>query len=337
MIKKFLSEFRQNLVSGEWVLFSAGRAKGHIAKEKEAFYKPKEGCPFDDPVASRQEIVWGFPDNEKWNMMVIQNKYPAVMPGKADEEATEGLFKIHAAAGNHDIIIFREHDITPYDFSKEQFADAIKVYKRRYKEIYEKDGYAEYILIFHNYGPGAGASIYHPHSQIISFPVLPPDVYGSIYGSFDYYKKHGKKIYDIILEWEIKQAKRIVYENEYFIAFCPFVSKYPYEVRIFPKQSHAHFEVLPDEQDKFLGEAIQDVVGKIGRVLDKPFFNYFIHTAPLKDDLGEHFHDFYCWHLEIVPRLSIEGGVELGTDIHINVVDPDDAAEELRGACLLAC
>src|SRR3990167_5960361 len=118
MIKKFLSEFRQNLVSGEWVLFSAGRAKGHIAKEKEAFYKPKEGCPFDDPVASRQEIVWGFPDNEKWNMMVIQNKYPAVMPGKADEEATEGLFKIHAAAGNHDIIIFREHDITPYDFSK---------------------------------------------------------------------------------------------------------------------------------------------------------------------------------------------------------------------------
>lgn len=332
MTKKFLSEFRQDLVSGEWVLFSSGRAKGHIAKEKEKFYKPKEGCPFEDPIASGQEIVWSYPDNEKWSMMVIKNKYPAVSPGKDGEERIGGAFKVHSAVGDHDVAVFREHDLTPYDFSKEQFADAIKVYKKRYKEIYEKDGCAEYILIFHNYGPGAGASIFHPHSQIISFPVLPPDVYRSINGSFNYYKKHGKKIYDLMLEWEIKEAKRIVYENDYFIAFCPFVSKYPYEVRIFPKQSQAHFEVLPEEQDAFLGEAIKDVIGKIGKVLDKPFFNFFIHTAPLKDDLGEHFHDFYCWHMEIVPRLSIEGGVELGTDIHINVIDPDDAAEELRKA-----
>lgn len=334
MNNKKLSEFRQDLVSGEWVLFSSGRAKGHIAKEKESFYKPKDGCPFEDPVASGQEIVWGYPDNDKWDMMVIKNKYPAVVSGKTDEEkeGMEGLFKVYAATGDHDIVVFREHDLTPYDFSKEQFAGAINVYKKRYKEIYEKDGCAEYILIFHNYGPGAGASQYHPHSQIISFPVLPPDVFRSIYGSFNYYKKHGKKIYDVILDWEIKEAKRMIYENDYFIAFCPYVSKYPYEVRIFPKQNYPHFEKIPEEQDIFLGEAIKDVIGKIGRVLDKPFFNFFIHTAPVKDDMGGHFHDFYCWHLEIVPRLSIEGGVELGTEIHINVVDPDDAAEELRNS-----
>lgn len=327
---KNLSEFRQDLVSGEWVLFSSGRAKGHIAKEKEAFYKPKDGCPFEDPVASGQEIIWGYPDNQKWDMMIIKNKYPSVSSGKDGEERIGGVFKTHSAVGDQDVVVFHDHDMTPYDFSKEQFADAIRVYKKRYKEIYKKDGCAEYILIFHNYGPGAGASQYHPHSQIISFPILPPDVYRSIYGSFDYYKKHGKKIYDVILEWEIKEAKRVVYENEHFIVFCPFVSKYPYEVRIFPKESHAHFEVMPDERDIFLGEALREVISRLGRVLDRPFFNYFIHTAPVKDDMGEHFHDFYSWHLEIVPRLSIEGGVELGTDIHVNVIDPDEAAEELR-------
>lgn len=320
------------MVSGEWVLFSSGRAKGHIAKDKEKFYKPKDGCPFEDPVASGQETIWSYPDGGNWELMVIQNKYPAVIPNKVCEEGLAGIFKTHSPAGDHNVVIFKDHDKTPYDFSKEQFTEAIRVYKKRYKEIYENDGCVKYILIFHNYGPSAGASIYHPHSQIISFPVLPPDVYRSIYGSFNYYKKHGKKIYDLILEWEIKEAKRIIYENEHFIALCPFVSKYPYEVRIFPKQSQAHFEVLPEEQDAFLGEAIKDVIGKLGRVLDKPFFNFFIHTAPVKDNMSEHFHDFYCWHMEIVPRLSIEGGVELGTDIHINVIDPDDAAEELRGA-----
>jgi len=337
MTKKSLSEFRQDLVSGEWVLFSTGRAKGHILKKKEILKQPEENCPFENPAASGQKIIWSYPDDQNWREMVIKNKYPAVITNyeKEKEETSadkKDLFNVHEAVGNHEIVVFREHDRTPYDFSREQFAETIKVYKKRYAEISVLDGCAEYILIFHNHGPTAGATIAHPHSQIISFPILPPDVYRSIYGSFNYYKKHGKKIYDIILGWEIEKAKRIVYENEYFIVFCPFVSKYPYEVRIFPKQSQAHFEVMPEEQEIFLGEAIQDVIGKIGRILDKPFFNFFIHTAPLKDDLGEHFHDFYCWHMEIIPRLSIEGGIELGTDVSVNVVDPDEAAEELRGA-----
>ena len=74
MTKKSLSEFRQDLVSGEWVLFSTGRAKGHILKKKEILKQPEENCPFENPAASGQKIIWSYPDDQNWREMVIKNK-----------------------------------------------------------------------------------------------------------------------------------------------------------------------------------------------------------------------------------------------------------------------
>ncbi len=327
---KPLTEFRQDLVSGDWVLFST--ARGHSIRKFEDSFQPQENCPFEDPEKSGQEIVWGYPDNKKWNLMVIKNKYPAVSSGVCAPDRLSGPFNVHDGIGEHNVIIFKDHNKHFSDFEAEEAVEAIRVYKKRYQEMSEASECVEYIMIFHNFGREAGASLYHPHSQIISLPILPPDVSRSLYGSYRYFQKNNKRVYDVILERELKEANRIVYENDMFVAFCPFVSKFPYEIRIFSRDSHAHFEKMPDEFDKYLADVLINVLKKIKKALNNPPYNFFIHTAPSKEDKFQNSHEFYSWHIEILPKLSISAGFELGTGIDINVVDPDEAAEKLRDA-----
>jgi len=331
-----LNEFRQDLVSGEWVLFASGRGKRPIPKIRQTMYQTPEECPFEKPFNEQEQVVFSYPDKDNWQAVVIKNKFPALQSGQCVPEEAIGPFKKHAAVGEHELVIYRNHDKGFDDFSKEEILTAIKVYKQRYSELAKSSECVRYVSIFHNHGLEAGASIYHPHSQIISMPILPPDVFRSLSGSFIYYSKHQRRVYDVVLEWEVEQAKRIVFENDKFIAFCPFVSKYPYEVRIFSKESHAHFEEMPDDTDPYFADIIHDVLARLKAVLGRPAFNFFIHTAPVKDPqnpmFGTDMHQFYHWHMEIIPHTKTDAGFEIGTGIGINIGDPDQAAQELREA-----
>lgn len=343
-----LNEFRQDLVSGEWVLFATGRAKrpSHFAAKSQqpsrqkraspeagakSISQTKEECPFDNLRGTGQDIVWFYPNEEKWEIAVIKNKYPALLPGICTPNRKNGPFEVCDAIGEHEVVVYRDHDTHFAELSVEQLTSVIQVYKRRYKEIVKDGGDClQHIMIFHNFGSEVGGSIYHPHSQIISMPILPPDISRSLRGSEKFYKDNGKRIYDLIVGWEIEQGKRIVYENDLFVAFCPFVSKYPYEIRIFPRDSHAHFEQMPDTLDKYLADAVGTMFKKIKKALDNPNYNFFVHTASVKEDPESKFHEFYTWHVEIIPKTSIIGGLELGSGVYINAVDPDEAAKLLR-------
>ncbi|MBI2674777.1 MAG: DUF4921 family protein [Candidatus Yanofskybacteria bacterium] len=330
-----LNEFRQDLVSGEWVLFATGRAKRPHADENndvaDKEYKSIQNCPFEDLKRSGNEPVWFYPNEADWRIAVIKNKFPAVKPGVCKQATDFGPFSIQEAVGFHDVFVYKNHDQHFADFSQEEVVEVIRSYKRRYREISESEGCVRYVLIFHNFGRDAGASIYHPHSQIISMPILPPDVSRSINGSYNFYKEHKERVYDVLMKWEREHGNRTIYENDLFIAFCPFVSKTPYEVRIFSRDSHAHFEKMPDEFDKYLADVLLTVLKKIRQALGNPPYNLFVHTAPAETELKS-VHEFYSWHIEILPKIKIDAGVEMGTGVDVNIIDPDEAAELLRNA-----
>src|SRR3989344_4182623 len=282
-----LNEFREDLVSGEWVLFATGRAqRPELVKQEKPKAKllPKSMCPFEDPEKYGNVIVATYPNKEQtdWFIKVAKNKYPAVLEGDIGLPRKTGPFNVHEAKGRHEFVICRGHDRFLHEFSKEELAETVRVYQERYRTMTDGGVYGKYALIFHNHGLRAGASVPHPHSQIISIPVLPPDIKRSINGSEGFYREHKKRIYDVMLEWERSEGKRIIFENKYFIAFCPFVSKTSYEVRIFPQESHAHFEKMPEEQLVYLGETLLLVLKKIQSALNNPDYNFFIHTAPLE-------------------------------------------------------
>jgi len=333
------SEFRQDLVSGNWVLISTSRSKRPLKKQKDKLYQTKEECPFEnlqtsghsDPIAAYlngKRISWEGPFSSEWTTQIIRNKFPALQSGACGAMRKTGPFCVYDANGFHELVVTKDHDKSFAQFTNDETAEVILAYRNRFREI-SQDECGDYVSIFHNHGKLAGASVYHSHSQIISTPILPPEIVESIRGSGRFFAEHSKKVHEILMEWEIGEQKRIVYENDKFIAFCPFVSKTPYEIRIFPKIAHPYFSGLSDADIPLLADVLSVVLRKVHVALDNVDYNFYIHTAPVQHDPLLNY-EFYQWHIEVVPRITAIAGFELGTAIFINPIDPDDAARHLR-------
>lgn len=329
-----ISQFRQDLVSGEWVLIAANRAhKPHAVLSREDNFQAVDDCPFEDPQKSGHGdplLVWPEKSGSDWRFQIVQNKFPALMPGADSPITTHDEYRVIAGVGHHELVIMRDHDKGVSDFSVEELSELFKVYRARYVTL-AQDPSTQYIIAFHNYGKEGGASVYHPHSQIISMPILSPDVTRSIEGAVEYYRNNKKEVYGVMIDHEVSEKKRILYENDAYIAFCPFVSKIPYEFRIYPKIQNHKFENVHDDEMLKVADILHATLQQLKKALNDPSFNYFIHTAPIMETGSVPSSEFYRWHIEVKPRIKFDAGFEAGTGVKINIIDPDDAAALLRG------
>jgi len=166
----------------------------------------------------------------------------------------------------------------------------------------------------------------HPHSQIITTPLIDVDLRKALYYSKKYFYENKKCLYCQMNNWERRVKKRIVFENNDFLALCPFASKSAFEVIISPKFHSPYFEKITEEQKLGLAEAFQVVMKKLKSALNDPPYNFYLHTAPCD---GRDY-SFYHWHWTILPKTSIMAGFELGARIEISTIQPEKAAEYLR-------
>lgn len=326
-----LNEFRQDIVSGEWVLFATGRAKRHNSKEdRKELAQAKEDCPFEDPEKFENEVLVTYPskDSNGWFAKVAKNKYPAVHEGVLEPRKESGPFVSQDGNGFHELVIFGDHEKSFAQMSGEEAADIFKIYQDRYRGMAARN-VSRYISVFHNQGFLSGATMRHPHSQMLAIPVLPPSLKRILFGSERFFKKEGKNVFDVIREHELDDGGRIVYENDDFFALCPFASRTPYEVKVFPKENHSHFEKMPAELLPGLGDMMTVVLRKIHSVLDNPDYNFYVHTAPMDNSL-QNVHKFYAWHIEILPRTTMIGAFDLASGIDVNITSPEEAARQLR-------
>lgn len=339
--KKKLSEFRKDIVSGDWILVASKRGRRPVFfdhdKKKDWRKTSKENCPFEDPQKSGngQPIYWlpapGLPAAKKfspkdWFVQVIRNKFPALSPAKVCPiPASFGWHSIMAGVGFHEVVVTHRHDRGLGDMTKEEAALVLRAYVERMLKLREEKC-VEYISIFHNHGKSAGASVVHPHSQIAALPIIPPDVARSFDGSHRYFSEHGHCVHCTMLEWELAEKDRIVFQNEHFIALAPYASRVSYELRVYPKWHAPHFEEMDEEKLCYLAEALTESLRRLNVALHDPDFNFFLHTAPAKEKYMEHYH----WHFEILPKTGVWAGLELGTGIDIISTAPEEAAKELR-------
>ena len=228
--------------------------------------------------------------------------------------------------GYHELLITRGHTVNFPKLGEEDALLVFKAFRERYLEI-AQDKNLSYVSIFHNWGLKAGASVYHPHYQILGIPVIPPSVSHSLKGSAKYMKKYNKCAHCEQIAWEKKQKKRIIFENKHAIAFIPFASKEPFEIRVTIKKHTPFFEDTKDVYLLSVTKVLRRALQKLEKALNKPDYNFFIHTAPVRDKNN---YNYYHWHIEAIPRTNISAGFELGTDIEINPLDPDAAAKFLR-------
>lgn len=322
------SELRQDIVSGDWILLAPGRARRPDAwKRKEPRRRvPVAGCPFEDPLKTHDPVLV-YEGKRGWEVAVVHNKYPAVFErSKCGQVFREGPYRRIEGVGYHNLVLTRSHDNNFAHLSSTQASQVFEAFRDRYVML-AADPCLAYVSIFHNWGPHAGASVYHPHYQIIAIPVIPPDVEHSLHGSATYFKQNGVCVHCKMMAHEKKERTRVIFENRGAIVVAPYVSRDPFEVRVFPKHHQPSFASALDEDLTDVAAALQTVLQRIERRLHDPDYNFFIHTAPTRD-VKKYTH--YHWHIEVVPKFNISAGFELGTGIEINVVDPDEAARVLR-------
>ena len=325
------SELRQDLVSGDWILVAPKRgAKPHTFLRKKARSPaPLKNCPFENILKTHKPIFVynGGGKNDDWEVVIVENKYPAVVHKNVCAKSfRHGIYSLVGGVGHHNLIVTRDHNRNFAALTSLEANQVFQVFRDRYLMLLN-DSCLAYILIFHNWGPDAGATIYHPHYQLIAVPVVPPDVRHSLTGSSNYFKKYKHCVHCDMIKAEKKEGKRIVYENRGAVIIAPFVSREPFELRIFPKKHSPYFENILDTELEDVVSALQLALKRIEKKLGNSDYNFFIHTAPVKEkEKYRHYH----WHIEVIPKTNISAGFELGTGIEINVVDPDAAARILR-------
>lgn len=338
--QKFPSELRFDIASKNWVIIATGRARKPemFKKEKRVSIRiPKKDCVFCK-IETQEAPTLIFSNGKKmklglqgeipknWTTIAIPNKYPAFLPGNKLEEKTEGeLYRTINAIGFHEIVVTKDHDKHLALLSIKKMKEVINVYQARYLDLMNRP-FVNHIAIFHNHGKTAGASIYHPHSQFITTPLVDTDIRTALSTSKSYFEKHKKCIYCEMGKWERKVKKRIVFENKHFLTLCPFASKMAFQVIITPKKHLPYFEKITESEKQSLAQALKATLYKIYKGLNNPDYNFYLHTSPCNNKD----YSFYHWHWTILPKTSIHAGFELGAQMEISTIEPEKAAEYLR-------
>ena len=334
-----MPELRKNPVTKEWVIVATERGQrpkdfGAVSEDPGLRNEFEEKCPFctgNEGMTPPEVLAYrrsGRKDGPGWWVRVVPNKYPALaIEGDLDRKGY-GMYDRMNGVGAHEVIVETPlHNKCIAMIAPHEAEEVIWAYRERYMDL-RKDSRFKYILIFRNHGKAAGASLAHPHSQLIAVPFVPSLIRLELMGARDYHLYRERCIYCDMIQQEVQYGKRVVSENERFVAFEPFAPQFAFETWILPKRHNPHFENEDRDGVRLFAQILQGTLLTIGKTLNYPPYNYTLHTAPFELGPDQVFH----WHLQIMPRLAIAAGFEMGTGIYINTVPPEDAAEYLRAA-----
>jgi UDPglucose--hexose-1-phosphate uridylyltransferase len=332
-----MSELRRDPVVGRWVIIAAERARRPAAfpKTKDAA-PPAAGlcplCPGQEALTPPEIMAYrqhGTPANQPgWTVRVVPNKFPALhIEGDLGREGV-GLYDRMNGVGAHEVIIESpEHKLSLADLPPKRIEDVLWAFHDRIVDL-KRDLRLRYILIFKNHGAAAGATLEHPHSQLIALPIVPTSVSDEIEGCRAHFQQKERCIYCDIVRQELADGARVVAENPEFLCVTPFAPRFAFETWILPKRHAAYFEESQKNQIELLARILSETLRRQGRVLADPAYNFILHSSPLHEKTG----DFYHWHVEIMPKLTEVAGFEWGTGFYINPVAPEEAAAFLREA-----
>ncbi len=309
-------ELRKDYVLDRWVILSEGRGKRphefkHKVKKKEkkiCFF-----CPGNEKLTPHE--IGRVEEDGKWIIRWFPNKFPAVREeGDPIIKTDNTYFTFAAAFGEHEVIAeTNDHEKQLWDMPKEHIKKLLDVYKKRIIALSEE---SKYVILFKNHGKDAGTSLVHSHTQIASFNKVPVEVQQKVEAC----KKFDHCPYCDIINVE-KGSFRRVFENNTFVCFTPYASRFNYEIWFFPKRHVRNLIDLSEEETFDLADLMQRVLAKLKEI--DASYNYFLHYAPGGEDL--HF------HIELTPRLAKWAGFEFCSGTTINSVTPENAAKFYRG------
>lgn len=344
------TELRWNPNSGTNVIISINRGKSleqlrRVNPRDWSKFNQKfvtgENCPFcvgheemTPPEVKAFRDVGSQPNGPGWSVRAIPNLGPALNQSHPEvllEPRQVGHYLATVGYGYHYVVVETIAHVTHLaDICQKNMQGIVQMW-RDMTHMITGDGSVKYVAIFENYGPEAGASQPHCHSQILGMPVIPPKIRNELRGAENYFAENKVCVYCQIVTDELLMGDRIVEESPNFVALCPFTSETPYKVVITPKRHQSYFANMSthsssDHLSEF-AKILQSVLRRIKITLNDPDYNLFIHTAPSNQPEMPYYH----WHCEILPvTTAIQAGFEKGFGIYINPRSPEAAAADLR-------
>ncbi len=221
-----MSELRKDPITGRWVIIATERSKRPTDFPRDPVETDSNHCPFCAGNESKTPPeIFAFrgphtsPNQAGWLVRVVPNKFPALgIEGDLNREGV-GLYDRMNGIGAHEVIIETpEHQLALEDQAVEGVVRVIETYRLRMTDLL-LDKRFKYILIFKNVGRQAGASLSHPHSQLIATPVTPLRIHEKLIGAREYFEAKDRCVFEDILKQEVKEGVRLVYENAEFVSF----------------------------------------------------------------------------------------------------------------------
>jgi len=353
------SELRQDLITEEWVICAPERSNrprqfSDASDASDEGHGPVDGCPFcpghehmlpevlfewspananghsapaaevspsETPAAEDSNGEGSLP----WHTRSVPNKYPALEPVEEREAYTCMMYRSRPGHGRQEVIITSpRHRECLARMPVVRVESVLRTYQHRYHALREQ-GLVP--IIFHNHGASAGASLTHPHSQIIAPEIEPPQVLREENRASRRFRETGQCLYCEMIEQEIQAEARVVYRNDAFVVFVPYAARDPYEMWILPLEHQPEFGLL-NGTTSGLAEALRAALRSLHRALGDPDFNFYVRSALEYESDASHLH----WSLRIRPRMSIDAGFEIGTGIKVNPSLPERDADVLREA-----
>jgi UDPglucose--hexose-1-phosphate uridylyltransferase len=331
-----MPELRQNLATKEWVIIATERAKRpeeFIQADKERIEdRPvrADTCPFCPGNEELDLERLRLPATGDWQVRVVANRYPALHEEGELVPHFDGLNRSISGVGYHEVVVeSRLHNTSPATETVEEIELTLQAFQMR-GQVFSADPRIDHLIFFKNHGVTAGASLVHPHAQMLGLPVVPLEVRSRISKARQYYEEHQECVMCRMRHEEEIAETRLLASSAFFSAFIPYAAFSPFHFWIVPRRHCASFLDITPIELRDLAELMRTLLGKVYIGLNDPDYNYVVRSYP-ENERGS---DFLHWYVAVVPRLTRAAGFELGTGMYINTALPEASAKFLRSVKL---
>lgn len=327
-----MSTLRQDPTTRQWAILAPRRGdRPHepVVVPRPMLAEREPACPFcpGNEDQTPPEIA-RTPDGPDWRVRVVPNMYGALTDEGPARRSGSPMFREMPGVGGHEVVIESpRHDARMDEMTQAHVAEIVEMWRTRYRALIARPE-VRAVVVFKNFGPLAGTSLAHPHSQVVATPVFLPRLLRRLDVATRYFDENGVCVYDDVIAAERDARLRIVDECGGFLALEPFASNSPYETWVIPSFHQGSFGDLADEEVDDLACVLTRTLTAIRRACGDPDFNLVLYSAPTNGHTDEVFH----WHIKILPKIATPAGFEIGSAMSINTVLPEDAAETLRAA-----
>lgn len=334
MTADYARETRRDRITEQWVAFAPTRRfrpnnTGSLGPRAAQNAQRDAECPFCPGHEEALPTVWWqleSTNSRPWRTRAVPNKYPAYTPDAPRVFQPNGLYEARRSYGRQEIIIDTPHHHESLaTMPRSQIEALVQTYHTRYQTCRE-DEPELYPAVFRNQGAAAGASIAHPHSQLIATKTPLPRIQHEERQAQIRYRELGTCPYCVVIEEEVEADQRVVYTTDHFVVFVPYAARVPFELWILPRAHSPEFGRSSSKTRARLAGVLQESVRRLHECLQDPNYNLFLRTALEHNTDAPHLH----WSLRLQPRLTVQAGFELSTGIRINPSIPERDAAMLR-------